>query len=296
MTENKFILQDRIQKIKSINELYDLENNSYISFSGGKDSTILHYILDEALPNNKIPRVYINTGIEYKDIYIYVKNLAEKDERFVIYSSGVNIKEMLTKEGYPFKSKEHSQKVLEYRNGGRSDYLLKYFRIKEGGFNPCPKKLLYQIQNSDLKISHKCCYKLKKEPIKRWMKENRKSITITGMRKEEGGQRSNINCIVLKKDELKKFHPLSVVNEDFENWYIQERNIKLCKLYYPPFNFERTGCKGCPFNINLEKDLFTMSNLLPNERKQCESIWKPVYDEYRKLGYRLKHDFLLFDL
>lgn len=70
MTENEFILQDRIQKIKSINELYDLENNSYLSFSGGKDSTILHYMLDEALPNNKIPRVYINTGIEYKDIYI----------------------------------------------------------------------------------------------------------------------------------------------------------------------------------------------------------------------------------
>lgn len=128
------------------------------------------------------------------------------------------------------------------------------------------------------------------------MKENRKSITITGMRKEEGGQRSNINCIVLKKDELKKFHPLSVVSQDFENWYVQERNIKLCKLYYPPFNFERTGCKGCPFNINLEKDLFTMSNLLPNERKQCESIWKPVYDEYRKINYRLKHEFLLFDL
>lgn len=229
-------------------------------------------------------------------IYIYVKNLAEKDQRIIIFSSGVNIKEMLKKEGYPFKSKEYSQKVLEFRNGSRSDYLLKYFRMKEGGFNPCPKKLLCQIQDSKLKISHKCCYKLKKEPIKKWMLENNKSITITGMRKEEGGQRSNINCIVLEKNELKKFHPLSVVNEDFENWYILRNNIILCKLYYPPFNFKRTGCKGCPFNVDLEKDLFIMGLLLPGERKQCEEIWKPVYDEYRKLGYRLKHEFLLFDL
>ena len=27
---------------------------------------------------------------------------------------------------------------------------------------------------------------------------------------------------------------------------------------------------------------------MPNERKQCEYIWKPVYEEYRRLGYRLK--------
>lgn len=45
MTENEFMLQDRISKIKSINKLYDLENNAYVSFSGGKDSTVLHYLI-----------------------------------------------------------------------------------------------------------------------------------------------------------------------------------------------------------------------------------------------------------
>ena len=73
MTENEFLLQDRISKIKSINEQYDLLKNAYISFSGGKDSTILHYLIDEALPGNNIPRVFINTGIEYKLIYIYMQ-------------------------------------------------------------------------------------------------------------------------------------------------------------------------------------------------------------------------------
>jgi len=78
MTENEFLLADRIQKIKSINELYDLENNAYISFSGGKDSTVLHYLFDEALPNNKIPRVYLNTGIEYKSIVQFVERERER--------------------------------------------------------------------------------------------------------------------------------------------------------------------------------------------------------------------------
>ena len=79
MTENEFLLQDRITKIKSINELYDLENNAYISFSGGKDSTVLHYLIDEALPNNKIPRVYFNTGIEYLMVVSFVERERERE-------------------------------------------------------------------------------------------------------------------------------------------------------------------------------------------------------------------------
>ena len=27
--------------------------------------------------------------------------------------------------------------------------------------------------------------------------------------------------------------------------------------------------------------------LVTNDLKQCELIWKPIYQEYRKLGYRL---------
>lgn len=78
MTEFDFILSDRISKIQSMNKQYDLENNAYISFSGGKDSTVLHYLIDEALPNNRIPRVYINTGIEYKEIVAFVERERER--------------------------------------------------------------------------------------------------------------------------------------------------------------------------------------------------------------------------
>ena len=101
----EFLLQDRITKIRSINEQYDLLSNSYLSFSGGKDSTVLHYLLDLALPDNRIPRVFLNTGIEYNKVTEFVKEMASKDDRFVLISPSQNIQEMLKEYGYPFKSK-----------------------------------------------------------------------------------------------------------------------------------------------------------------------------------------------
>ena len=84
------------------------------------------------------------------------------------------------------------------------------------------------------------------------------------------------------------FHPLSVVNKDWEDWFIKKYDVKICDIYNPPYNFDRTGCKGCPFNIHLQRELDILEEYFPAERKQCEIIWKPVYDEYRRLRYRLK--------
>lgn len=116
MTDYEFILEDRIAKIRAINEQYDLEHNAYISFSGGKDSTILHYLIDIALPNNKIPRVYLNTGVEYKMVREFVKSLQKEDNRIVVVNSNINIKNMLETNGYPFKSKQHAHNWLVYYN------------------------------------------------------------------------------------------------------------------------------------------------------------------------------------
>lgn len=55
--DNELILFDRINIIRDVVNKYG-EENFYISFSGGKDSTVLHYLVDEALPSNKIPRVF----------------------------------------------------------------------------------------------------------------------------------------------------------------------------------------------------------------------------------------------
>jgi 3'-phosphoadenosine 5'-phosphosulfate sulfotransferase (PAPS reductase)/FAD synthetase len=297
MTENEFMLADRIQKIKSINELYDLENNAYISFSGGKDSTVLSKLIDEALPNNKIPRLYLNTGIEYLMIVSFVERERERDARIQIVQSKQNIRTMLEEVGYPFKSKEHSQKVSYYQKSGMTKTVINYLGQGTKTDFLCPEILRYNFTPEfKIKVSDKCCRKLKKEVADKWAEENKRPIKITGMRKAEGGLRTSHNaCTIFDEGNLLKFHPLQPLEESFIDWFIAERKIELCELYYPPFNFKRTGCKGCPFAVDLQSQLDIMAMLLPAERKQCEMIWKPIYNEYRRIGYRLESTPTLFE-
>ena len=289
--DNELLLVDRIGVIRDTITKYG-EENFYLSFSGGKDSTILHYLLDMALPNNRIPRVFINTGIEYNLIVDFVKGLVEKDDRFVILKPTQPIKPLLEKYGYPFKSKEHSLYVQQYQKNGISKTTNRYLnpneKRKEFG---CPKMLRYQFSKDfELKVSNLCCFKLKKEPIHKWEKETNRHIAITGMRKDEGGNRKNIKgCILTDKNgNIKRFHPLLVVSDEWENWVVKEKQIKLCDLYLPPYNFKRTGCKLCPFSLDLQHQMEIMEKYFPNELKQAEWIWKPVFDEYRRIGFRLK--------
>lgn len=289
----KFLLQDRIQKIQSIDEIYDLKNKAYISFSGGKDSTALHYLIDIALPGNEIPRVFLNTGIEYRYIVDFARQMSVKDSRIKMISPKQNIKEVLEKYGYPFKSKEHSQKVALYQHSGMTKTVVDYLGGGDKKSFLCPEKLKYQFsEDFQLKISDKCCLKMKKEIAEQYARENGRAIAITGVRQSEGGLRQSMQgCTTFTGGgRLHKFHPLFPLEDDWIDLFIQEYKIELCKLYYPPFNFKRTGCKGCPFNPELEKQLNLMKFLLPAEYKQCSLIWKPVYDEYRKTGYRLKKE------
>ena len=294
----ELLLFDRLNIIKDTIEKYG-EENFYLSFSGGKDSTILHYMIDMAIPNNNIPRVFINTGIEYNDIVEFTKEIAANDKRFILLNPSKPIKKILEEYGYPFKSKEHSEYVRVYQSKGETSKTVdRYLNPSEKRRTfGCPEILKYQFtKDFNLKVSNLCCHKLKKEPIKEWMKKSGKTITITGMRKDEGGNRKNISCIITdKKNNVVKFHPLAVVDDKWENEFIKRNNIKLCKLYYEPYNFQRTGCKGCPYAIKLNDQLETMAMYMPNERKQCEIIWGKVYKEYRRLGYRLKDKISIFD-
>ncbi len=139
-------------------------------------------------------------------------------------------------------------------------------------------------------MSDQCCVEFKEKPLKNWQKENKKPIKILGLMAEEGGRRARAECAVFKKEKLVSFQPLAKVSKEWEDWFIKEKNIRLCKLYYPPYNFERTGCVGCPYSIHIQDDLNTLEEVLPSARKQAEYLWQPVYDEYRRIGYRLESE------
>ena len=294
MIDNEFLLFDRLQKIKSVVNQYG-EENFYISFSGGKDSTVLSELVDMALPDNKIPRVYANTGIELNMVRDFVLDKAKVDDRIIILKPSVPIQTMLKSEGYPFKSKEHSHVLDIYqRNGMGGKTVPRYLEAREGYGNRyrCPKMLEYQFtKDFKLRISDKCCVKMKEKPLATWAKEHHKPCRMLGIMPSEGGRRATTKCLAFKNGgKIVSFHPLSVVSKDWEDWFISAHNIKICDIYNAPYNFDRTGCKGCPFNIYLQHELDILEEYFPAERKQCETIWKPVYDEYRRLGYRLKNN------
>ena len=97
----------------------------YVSFSGGKDSTVLLDIVRQDFPN--IPAVFCDTGLEYPEIREFVKTF----DNVTILRPKMNFVDVIRKYGYPMISKEVSECVsgarkylksilTEYENGGHA--------------------------------------------------------------------------------------------------------------------------------------------------------------------------------
>lgn len=223
MTDFEFLLHDRITKINSVISKYG-EENFYISFSGGKDSTVLSTLIDISLPGNKIPRVYANTGIELNMIRDFVFKMAEHDDRVVIIQPTVPIRQMLEEYGYPFKNKIHAHVVALYQQDGFDKNMVNGYlgkRPETWHSRECPKILRYHFTSENkLKISDMCCVKMKEEPLIKWSEENNKPYAIVGIMTEEGGRRMKATCLAFKGKKLKKFQPLVPVTKEWEDWFI----------------------------------------------------------------------------
>lgn len=95
------------------------EDGVYVSFSGGKDSTVLLDIVREMYPN--IPAVFVDTGLEYPEIRNFVKTF----DNVTWLKPKKNFKQVIENYGYPLISKEVSECVegakrylLDLKNGG----------------------------------------------------------------------------------------------------------------------------------------------------------------------------------
>ena len=87
---------------------YGIEN-VYISFSGGKDSTVLLHIAREMYPN--IKAMFCDTGLEYPEVRQFVKTFENVD--FVKPKMG--FKQVCEKYGFPLISKEVGECVYGAR-------------------------------------------------------------------------------------------------------------------------------------------------------------------------------------
>lgn len=101
----------------------------YVSFSGGKDSTVLAYLAANWLAHFRTPPwplnlVFVNTGLEYPELQRFVDEYAawlrREFPRVTINLARLrpkmNIRQVLTKCGYPVISKRVSDYVLAARN------------------------------------------------------------------------------------------------------------------------------------------------------------------------------------
>ncbi len=70
--------------IESVSADY-AENEMFISFSGGKDSTVVHDLVIRSLANKKVPRFFGDTTLEMPETYQYVERLKKETKHLPLF-------------------------------------------------------------------------------------------------------------------------------------------------------------------------------------------------------------------
>lgn len=91
--------------------------NVFVSFSGGKDSTVLLDLVRETLCDDRIPAVFANTGLEYAQIQRFVRDTPNSE----IVHPRMRFDEVISTYGYPIISKEVAEAIYYARRIRNSD-------------------------------------------------------------------------------------------------------------------------------------------------------------------------------
>ena len=265
----------------------------YVSFSGGKDSTVLAYLAANWLSHFRTPPwslnlVFVNTGLEYPEIQKFVNEYADWLRRefprvnvnLVRLRPKMNIRQVVTKYGYSIVSKEVAGYVRDARrnpNGLRMKRLRGEAVRKDGqpSVYNCEKweYLLY----APFVISSTCCAIMKKSPLKTYAHKTGQQATTATMAEESRLRmthwlKSGCNAFEGKRPMGK---PMSFWTEQDVLRFIVERGLPYasvygdivasdgendygatlidCKLHCT--GCQRTGCMFCAFGAHLEKGI-----------------------------------------
>ncbi|CAA6807585.1 MAG: Unknown protein [uncultured Sulfurovum sp.] len=244
------------------------ENNGklFISYSAGKDSTILRHIALSLYPDLEV--VFSNTSNELKEVLEYAK----KTPNVIIVNPKMNFKQVIMKYGFPLVSKEISQKVNEIkRTHGKRTRLKRMYGDHKNNGKLSNKWRFLAEQSFD--VTEKCCKILKKDPLENWGK-SRNLKPIIALMKDESNLRKQLS--LYGKDDGNKIYPFLKTGWTEEDifLYADLHNIRFAECYYDRIvdgvlvkKRDRTGCEYCMFGIDQEKtDRFERSRILTPKR------------------------------
>ena len=260
------------------------EENCYISFSGGKDSTVLLDLTRNLYPD--MVAVFSNTGLEYPELVEFVKNKSN----IVIVKPEKSFKKVIEEEGYPVVSKKVARAIRDLKNPTDKNVNVRnlYLTGKTMNGNDCPSRKLpkkwYKLIDSPFPVSEKCCDYLKKNPIKKYERESKKR-PITGIMASESDMRKTEylkNGCNSFKENKERCNPLGFWTEQDILKYIKENNLEYASVYgdiirdekgvYYTTGEKRTGCVFCMLGCHLEPEpnrFQRLKNTHPNLYNYC---------------------------
>jgi len=229
-----------------IEKWYDYwQGKVYVSFSGGRDSTVLLHLVRSIFP--EVPAVFINTGLEYPEIIEFVKNT----ENVTWIRPKMSFRQVLEKYGYPVVSKEQSKFIYDIRNT-KSEKLMKLrMEGNVSGVGRLYTKYLYLV-DAPFKISDKCCDALKKRPAHIYEKETGRKAFL-GTRTEESKLRERMYLTYgcnLYTSKRPISTPLSFWTEQDIKIYLFKYRVPYSRIY--DMGYDRTGCMFCMYGVKDE--------------------------------------------
>jgi 3'-phosphoadenosine 5'-phosphosulfate sulfotransferase (PAPS reductase)/FAD synthetase len=232
-----------------------------VSYSGGKDSTVLLDIVRKTYPS--VLGIFGDTGVEFPEV---VRQVEQTDNIFTVRPSKP-FRRVLIDEGYPVVSKQHAEKIRYASrhwiagrterakvilNGGKP---LAEGRAKQYGV---PRKF-WGLASAPFKVSEKCCYILKVEPMQRAQKKlgNLRPMvgTMVGDSRARRSSMVRFGCNMYEGTVRggPVGRPLSFWTEQ-DIWnYIRRERLQIADCYEGEMGVRRTGCMWCCFGAHLEK-------------------------------------------
>ena len=282
-----------------IEDLYnETDGKCYVSFYGGKDSTVLLALIKlcedvYTIPQNAIPAVFSNTGIELGvtvDFVKWVKNNYYPNVQIIRPEHSFDY--CLKTYGKPVKSKLRSEFLNRWHTGKRTENV--YTNLVEGITNNGKQAQRTRLADRDAHMlsddfgilpSPACCKVLKKKPFIQYARDHGMKGYAYGIRVCEGGARElNVRhrqreqrkiCTSISGGIIKKAPIVDWDNEDVER-FIKEYHVPLSDAY-TKYGFYRTGCMLCPYSIQLQRDLQYLYDHEPNRYKAAMHWLKDVY-------------------